>query len=155
MAVRNGVGGACFHAVSTEDAAVVVDVINLGVALSAAYALLGSIFGSLNVDAVRRAICRAQETGHALLQTVFVALQHVHAAKTLLKHSTAQGAGAIRVIFHLRGLEHLPKRDTHALGNSGYVFEDRHVFKYTDETEGSATYLGAGRFHVRIMSECT
>src|SRR5215208_1905737 len=35
VAVRDGIGGACFHAVTAEDTAVVVDVVDRGVALSA------------------------------------------------------------------------------------------------------------------------
>src|SRR5271157_334220 len=35
VAVRNGVGGAGFHAIPAENAAVVIDVVNLGVALPA------------------------------------------------------------------------------------------------------------------------
>src|SRR5580704_10795288 len=39
VAVRNGVGGTGFHAIAAEDAAVVIDVVDLGVTLSAAYAM--------------------------------------------------------------------------------------------------------------------
>src|SRR5208283_2317756 len=52
VAVRNRVGGAGFHAIAAEDAAVVIDVVNLGVTLGAADPLLGGVLGRLDVNAV-------------------------------------------------------------------------------------------------------
>lgn len=52
VAVGNGVSRAGFNAVAAEDAAVVVNVIDLGVTLSAADAVLFSVLGSFNVNAV-------------------------------------------------------------------------------------------------------
>src|SRR5581483_4086475 len=43
MTVRDGVGGTGLHAISAENAAVVIDVVNLGVALGAADAVFGGI----------------------------------------------------------------------------------------------------------------
>ena len=83
-------GGAGFHAIAAENAAVVVDVIDLGVALAAADAHLIGVFGGFDIDAVGRAGRRAQETGDALLQAVLVALQHVDAAIALLQVSAAR-----------------------------------------------------------------
>jgi hypothetical protein len=54
----------------------------------------------------------------------FVALQHVRAAEALLEHCSAQGAFAVRVVFHLGGLEDLSEGDAHALGNGGDVAHD-------------------------------
>src|SRR5579859_2068309 len=54
VAVSNGVGGAGLDAVAAEDAAVVVNVIDLGIALGAADAVLGGILGGLNINAIRR-----------------------------------------------------------------------------------------------------
>ena len=82
VSMGNSVGGASLNAVSAKNAAVVIDVVNLGVALGPAYAILGGILGGFNIDAVRRASRGAQKTGHALLQPVFVALQNVGATKS-------------------------------------------------------------------------
>src|SRR6202040_1588807 len=66
--VSDRVCRARFHAIAAENAAVVIDVVDLGVALGAADALFGSIFRSLDVDAIRGTIGGAQETGHTLFQ---------------------------------------------------------------------------------------
>ncbi len=75
VAVGDGVGGAGLHAVAAEDAAVVVDVVDLGVALGGGDALLGGVFGGLDVDAVGGAGRGAEKAGHALFQAVLVALR--------------------------------------------------------------------------------
>src|SRR5271154_2438410 len=76
MAMSDGVRRASLNAVSAEDAAVVVDVIDLRIALGARDADLGGVLGRLDVDTVRGARRRAQETCYALFQAVLVALQH-------------------------------------------------------------------------------
>src|SRR3990167_5239193 len=68
VAVGDGVGGAGLHAVAAENAAVVVNVIDGGVAFSGADAPLGGVVGGFDVDAVRRAGRRAEEAPHAFLQ---------------------------------------------------------------------------------------
>ena len=52
VAVGDGVCGASLHTVTTEDAAVVVDVVDLGVALCGRDALFLGVLGSFYVDAV-------------------------------------------------------------------------------------------------------
>ncbi len=126
MAVRDGVGWARLDTISAEDAAVVIDVVNLGVALCATDAVFGGILRRLNVNAVRRAGCSTQEAGYALFQAVFVALQDVDPTEAFLKLRSPKGTWAVRVVFDLRGFEHLAERDAHPLGNSGDVFKDRH-----------------------------
>src|SRR4051794_26356722 len=59
VAMRDRVRGTRLHAVSAENTAVVIDVVNLGVTLGAADAVLGRVFRRLDVNAVRRAVCRA------------------------------------------------------------------------------------------------
>ena len=59
MPVSDGISGAGFHAISAENAAVVIDVIDLGVALSAAYTVGLSILRSLDVNAIGGAGRRA------------------------------------------------------------------------------------------------
>ena len=83
--VSDGVGRARLHAISAKNAAVVVNVVNLGVTLGAAYSMLGRILRCLDVNAVRRTIRRAKEASHTLFQPIFVALQNMHAAKALLE----------------------------------------------------------------------
>jgi len=81
VAVGDGVGGAGLHTITAEYASIIVDVIDLRVALGAGNALLGGVFGGLDIDAVRGAGGGAEETGDAFFQSVFVALQDVHARK--------------------------------------------------------------------------
>ena len=127
VAVRDGVGGAGLNAISAKNAAVVINVIDLGVAFCTAHAVFGGILGGLNVNAIRRAIGRAQKAGHALFQAIFIALKHVHAAETLLKLRAAQRSGAVGIVLDDRRLEHLFKRDAHAFGDGGDVFDDGHT----------------------------
>jgi len=124
MSVRDGVRGAGFNTIAAEDAAVVIDVVDLGITLGGGDALCFGILRRLNENAVRRTRRSAQEAGYALLQAVLVALQHVRAAKALLEHRSAQRAFAVRVVFHLGGLEDFSEGDAHALGNGGDVAHD-------------------------------
>src|SRR5436309_1324986 len=61
VAVGDCVGGAGLHAVSAEDASVVVDVVDLRVTLASADPYLVCVLRSFDVDAVRRTSGRAQE----------------------------------------------------------------------------------------------
>src|ERR1017187_1044457 len=105
VSVGDGVSGAGFHAVAAEDAAIVIDVVNLGVALGAADAAGLGVLRRFDVNAVRGARGRTQEARHALFQPVLVALQYVHAAEALLEHGAAIGAWTVGIVFDLRGLK--------------------------------------------------
>ena len=59
MPMRNGVRRARFNAIAAEDAAVVIDVVDLGVAFCAGNPLLGCVLRRFNMDAVGRASRRA------------------------------------------------------------------------------------------------
>ena len=122
VAVRDRVSRTRLDTVSAENAAVVVDVVDLGIALGAADAVLRSIFGRFDINAVRRARRRAQEAGDAFLEPVFVALQHVRAAETRFNAGSAQRTLSVRIILDDRRLEHLQEGDAHALGNRGDIF---------------------------------
>ena len=126
VAVGDGVGGAGFNTVAAEDAAVVVDVVDLGVALGGGDANFLGVLRGLDIDAVGGAGGGAQEAGYAFFQAVFVALQNVRAAIALLEDRSAQGALAVGIVLHLRGLKHLPEGDAHALDDAGDVAHDRH-----------------------------
>src|SRR5437868_462794 len=97
--VGDGVGGAGFHAVSAKDAAVVIDVVNLSVALGAAYAVLFGIVGGLNINAIRRTGGGAEEASHTLFQTILIALQNVDPAKALLKLRALERTFAIGIVL--------------------------------------------------------
>src|SRR5579859_4606427 len=134
VAVCNGVSGAGLNAIAAENAAVVVDVIDLGVALGAADALFFGIVGRFNVNAVGRARGRTQETGHAFFQTVLIALQLVQSAETLLKNRALIGQFFIGIVFHNRLGKHLLQGHGHSFGDAGEVTKDRHGDKYNAET---------------------
>src|SRR5271157_2876847 len=126
VAVGNGVGGAGFNAVAAEDAAVVIDVVDLGVALGRRDAKGLCVLGGLYIDAIGGAGGGAEEAGHAFFQAVLVALQNVGAAIALLEDSSAQRAFSVGIVFNLRGREDLPKGDAHALGDAFDVAHNRH-----------------------------
>ena len=127
VSVGDGICGTGLDAISAENTSVVVDVVNLGVALRSADPVFGRIFRSLNVNAVRGTGCRAQEAGHALFQSVLVALQDVHTAETFLEHGAPQRSRPVGIVLYLRGLEHLHEGDAHALGDGGNILQDRHT----------------------------
>ena len=54
MPVSDGIGRAGFYTVSTENAAVVVNVVDLGITLRAADAIFCRVLRRLNVDAICR-----------------------------------------------------------------------------------------------------
>src|SRR6266567_2052335 len=64
MPMGNRIRGARFHTIAAENAAVVIDVVNLRVALGATDAVLGGVFGGLDIDTIRRTCRRAQKAGH-------------------------------------------------------------------------------------------
>jgi len=127
VTVGDGVSGARFHAVSAKNAAVVVNVVNLGVALGAAYPVLSRVLSRLNVNTVRRTVRRAQEAGNALFQAILIALQYVHAPITFLKLRSPERAGAVGIVLHRSGLKHLHEGDGHPFGDGGDVLEDWHT----------------------------
>src|ERR1700761_126895 len=125
--MRDGVSRTGFDAVATEDASVVVDVVDLRVALCGGDSYLFGVLRSLDVNAIRRTGCSAEEAGHTLLKAVLVALQLMLAAKTLLKLRSAHGTFAVRIVLDFGRLEDLLQRDAHSLGNGCGVADDRHA----------------------------
>jgi hypothetical protein len=126
MPVRNRIGRASLHAISAKNAPVVIDVVGFGVAFRTAHAMFGGIVGGLDVDAIRGTVGRAQEAGYAFFQSIFVALEDMSAAKAGFDASAAQRTFPVGIIFNRRRLEHLHEGDAHALGDGGYVFQNRH-----------------------------
>jgi len=137
VAVGNGVRGAGLDAVSAEDAAVVVDVVDLGVALGAADAVLFSVFGGLNVNTVRGAGGGAQETGNAFFQAIFIALQLMQSAEALLENRALIRQLLVGIVFNNSRGKHLPQGHGHPLCDASQVAKDtkdRHADKYNSET---------------------
>ena len=122
MPMRNRVRRTSFHAVSTKDTSIVIDVVDFGVALGAAYAVFGGVVGGFDVDAIRRAVGGAEEAGYAFFQSVFVALQDVGSAEAGFEPRSFQRTFAVGIIFYRRGLEHLHEGDAHAFGDGSDVF---------------------------------
>ena len=113
VAVDDGVARAGLHAVATEDAPVVINVVNLCVTLRSADPLLAGILSRFNVNAICGASRRAEESGYAFLEPIFIAFQNVQPAVAVFKMN-----GFVRVVLRHRGLEHGPKSDGKTLGQS-------------------------------------
>ena len=141
VAVCDGVCGAGLNAITAEDAAVIVDVIDLGVTLSAADALFFSIVRRLNINAVGRARRRAQKTGYAFFQAVFVALQLVQSAETFLKNRALIRQLLVGIVLNNGGSKHLPKGDRHSFGNAENISENRHANSIIRNPKGHKTML--------------
>jgi len=127
VAVGDSVGRAGFNTVTAENTAVVIDVIDLGVTLGTAHAVFGSILGGFDVNTIRRARRRTEKARHALLQAIFVALEHMDTPIALLKLSAAKGSRAVRVVLHDGRLKNLPESNGHALGDGGDIFYHWHA----------------------------
>ena len=127
VAVSDGVGGAGFDTVAAEDAAVVVDVVDLGVTFGRGDALFFGVFGGFDVDAVGGTSRGAQEAGDTFFEALLVALKLVLAAETFLKFGTAHGALAVGVVFDLGWLKDFLEGDAHTLGDGCGVANDRHT----------------------------
>ena len=127
MSVRDGVGGTGLHAVAAENTAVVVDVVDLGVALGTRDPVLFGVFGGFDIDAVRGAGGGAEETGYTLFQSIFIALQNVHATVALLELRSLERSRTVGIVLHDRRLEHFLQGDGHALGNGADVLDHGHT----------------------------
>jgi hypothetical protein len=126
MSVRNRIGWTSLDAISAKDTPVIVDVIDLGVAFGAAYAVFRSVIGGFDINAIRGTVGGAEEASYAFLQPVLIALQYVSPTKAGLDAGAAQWSFTVGIILHGRGLEHLHEGDAHALRNRGDVFQYRH-----------------------------
>src|SRR5437879_8417026 len=113
MAVRDRVGGAGFHAISAEDAARIIDIVDAGVAFAGGDALRFRIIRRFDVDAVRRTGGGAEKAADAFFQAVFIALQNMDAAIARLKMY-----GLLRVVFGGRLSPEIAKGDAEAFGQS-------------------------------------
>ncbi len=110
MTVCNCVRRASFHAVATEYAARIIDVVDAGIAFTGGDTAGIGILSSFNVDAVCRAGRRAKKAPNALFEPGFVAVQHVNATISWLEVDRFE-----RVILRDRFPEHIPESDTKSL----------------------------------------
>ena len=85
VAVGDGVGGASFDAVAAEDAARIIDIVDLGVTLARGDAGGRGVFSGFDVDAIRGTCGGAKKTAYALFEPVFVAVEDMNAAVTRLE----------------------------------------------------------------------
>jgi hypothetical protein len=111
MTVGDCVCGAGFDAVSAENAARIVDVVDRGVAFSGGDAIGFGIFGGFDVDAARGASCGAEKARDTFLESVFIALQNMDAAIARLKMH-----GLVGIILGRRLSPNIAKGDAEAPG---------------------------------------
>lgn len=109
MAVRNGVGWAGLDAISTKNAAGIINVIDARVAFSRRNSLGVGVFRSLDVDAPGRAGRRAQKTANAFFQSAFVPVKNVDAAIARLEMD-----GFFGIIFRDGFPQHVTESDAKA-----------------------------------------
>ena len=72
--VGDGIRRTRLYAVSAENAAVVIDVVNFGITLGATDPMFRSIFSCFDINAVRWTGGRTKEAGDALFKSVLVTL---------------------------------------------------------------------------------
>src|SRR6266849_65375 len=115
--MRDRVRRAGLHTVAAENAARVVDVIDLGVAVPGGNAIRLRVFCGFDVYAIRRTGCSAQETPHTFFVPIFVALQHVNSPVARL-----DAGRNVRVRLRRRLAEHGQKSDAEAFNERDECF---------------------------------
>jgi hypothetical protein len=119
VAVGNRVRGAGFDAIPAENAARIINVVNAGVAFPRGNSAGIGIFGSFNVDAIRRASRGAEKASNALLEPRFVAMQYVNPAIARLKMHRFEG-----IILRDRFTKHIPEGHAESLNQCGKGLAD-------------------------------
>jgi hypothetical protein len=119
MAMGYGVGGASLDTIAAENTPGVIDVVHAGITVTGGHLLGRSIFGSLNIDALCRTCRSAQEASHALLESVFVAVEHVDAAVASLEMNAL-----VRIVFSRRLPPHVAERHAKASDNRDECLSD-------------------------------
>ena len=102
--VGNCIRGARFHAVTAENAARVIDIVNACIAFPGGDPAGIGIFSGFDVNAIRGASRGAQEASNTLLQPGFVAVQDVNSAVAWLKMHRLE-----RIILRNRFTKHIPE----------------------------------------------
>ena len=119
VAVGNRIRRASLDAVSAENAARIINVVNAGVAFPRGNSAGIGIFGGFNVDAIRRASRGAEKASNALLEPRFVAVQHVNPAIARLKVHRLEG-----IILRDRFTKHIPEGHAESLNQCGKGLAD-------------------------------
>lgn len=119
VAMGDGVRGTGFHAVAAKNAARIIDVVNLGITFAGGNSIGVGILSCFYINAIRGARCRAQKAAHALLKTVFIALQNVNPTIAWL-HTR----GYVRKILGRRFAEHGLQRYAEAFKERYECFAD-------------------------------
>ena len=101
VSMRDRIGGAGFHAIATENAPGIIDVIHLRVALTSRNAGCFGVLRCLNVNAIRRACRSTQEAPDALLQATLVAVQDMNPSVARLEIHRLGGQELPRLRGHL------------------------------------------------------
>jgi hypothetical protein len=127
MTMGNRIGGTRLHTIPAKYTSIVIDVVDTSVTFGARDSGFGGVFRSLYIDAIRGTGGGAEETGYTFFQSVFVALQDVHAAESLLNLCAFQGAGTVGIILDDRWLKHLLQGDRHSLGDGSDVSDHGHA----------------------------
>src|SRR6201998_2309949 len=104
VAVSDRVGWTSFHAIATKNAARIVNIVDARVALAGRNSLRIGVFRGLDVDTSRGTRRGTEETAHAFLEAVFVAVKDVNATIPWLKMDRL-----FRVVFRNRLAEHVAK----------------------------------------------
>src|SRR6185437_11587904 len=100
VTVCDGIGRTGLDTISAKNAAVVVDVVNLGITFGPADPVFRRVLCRFDIDAVGWAVRRTKKTGYAFLQAIFVALEHVHTTEPLLKSGAPQRSFAIGIVLN-------------------------------------------------------
>src|ERR1700687_1069099 len=117
--MSNGVGWAGFHAIAAENTTGIIDVVHAGITLAGGNAIGIDIFRGFNINTIRRAGSRAQETAYAFFQAAFVAVTNVNPAIPRLKVDLF-----VRIIFRHRLAKHVGKRDAETLHQGAECLAD-------------------------------
>jgi len=151
VAVSDGVCGAGFDAIAAEDAARIIDVVDLGVTLARRDALFFGVLRSFNVNAIGGAGRGAQKTADAFFQTHFVAMQDVNAAIARLE---INGRGGI-ILGH-RFFKHGFERDGEAFDKcdrSCADFGHEQWHKDISLAKGWSSGKRVGRYRIAAVSD--
>ncbi len=117
--MRYRIRGACFDAVTAENATRIIDIVNAGVTFSGGDAAGIRIFRCFDVNAICWAGRGTEKASNALLEAGFVAVQHVNPAIARLKMHWLK-----RVILCDRFTKHISEGHAEALHQRGKSFAD-------------------------------
>ena len=110
MPMRDRIGRTSFHAIPAKNTARIINIVDAGIPFARGDAIHVGVFRGLDINAVRWACRGAQKAPDALLQTAFIAMQHVNAAVARLKMYLLVG-----IIFCDGFAEYISKRNAEAL----------------------------------------